>query len=124
MTEVLAFQVSAADPAVELASLVEWLRTEPQLKNIEYNRDSFTEGQMGGLADTIRLILEPSGIATAAISALVTWLSTRRRPVKVAIRRGAHSFEIEAGGAKDALLLTKEIAGHLHLNEVDEFRSE
>ncbi|MBO3752403.1 hypothetical protein J5X84_40635 [Streptosporangiaceae bacterium NEAU-GS5] len=47
------------------------------------------------------MLVEPEGTAVAVITAAATWLSTRRRMVKIRVKQGDREIEVEAGSTRE-----------------------
>ena len=107
-------RLEADDLPSEVASLQRWLRDDPDTRRLPISDPPPpADGRMGGATDVLQLFLEPSGVATALITALVTWRSTRNRRVRLLVERGGRRVEIEAGSPAEAQRLVREVLDRL-----------
>jgi Effector Associated Constant Component 1 len=107
----------------ELRSLLRWLRDDEDLRAARISARSAqpAPGEMGHGLDLVQVLLEPDGLAsalaTAVVTAVVTWLSTRRRKVKVRLRHGDREIEVEAAGPGNIEGTVKSVLDHLRTGE-------
>lgn len=90
-------QVSLESSATldEFLSLAQWLRTERALQGlVRTKRRPPREGELGGALELISVAIGSGGIATALVSSLQTWLSSRRTEQKIAVTLNDRSIEI------------------------------
>jgi hypothetical protein len=80
----------------ELRSLAGWLRDEDEFRGrIRFGEKAADPGQMGGVVDTVAMVLT-SGTASTFVSSLFGWISQRREAHTVSLKfRTASGCEIE-----------------------------
>ena len=102
MSRTVDIAVLNEDEEGELRSLLAWLRDDEDLDAVEISSRlrSPHPGEMGAVIDVVEVVLQLDGVAVAAITAIVTWLSTRRKSIKIRIRSGERELEIESADAK------------------------
>lgn len=94
-----AIQLNGRDADAEMRLLLQWLRQEhiPSVK-LQLSRPEMAEEKMGAMADAIQII-GPDGAAAAVATAISAWIATRRKELKVRVRRADGSeVEVEQRG--------------------------
>src|SRR5687768_9504624 len=77
----------SADEA-ELRSLLDWLQQEtPRPGRVELVVGKPQPGAMGPLAEALEVALQGGGAVTVLAGSVATWMRTRRRPVRLRLRR-------------------------------------
>ncbi|MFF7414854.1 effector-associated constant component EACC1 [Streptomyces platensis] len=74
----------------ELRSLLNWLRSDPDIRRsaaLEMREQPPQEGQMGTAADVLQLVTENGWNAANFVLALAAWKRTRPRASRVTVRR-------------------------------------
>jgi hypothetical protein len=72
-----------------LRSLRSWLAGEDELRGrVHLVTPPPEPGELGSLADTLRVLLTPGGPAAALATALVSWARRQRTDLRVTLRRG------------------------------------
>ncbi|MEU5692364.1 hypothetical protein [Actinosynnema sp. NPDC020468] len=107
------FVVLGEEHVLEARSLLKALRGDevpgsaPVLR-----RGAGVEGDLGVVDEVLALVLSPESVAAVA-GAVTTWLTTRRRAVRVRIRHKGRELEVEAKSRRDAAELLGEIKDFL-----------
>ncbi|MGW2407738.1 effector-associated constant component EACC1 [Streptomyces sp. NPDC001739] len=81
-------RVESADN--ELRSLLNWLRSDPDIRRsaaLEMREQPPQEGQMGSAADVLQLVTENGWNAANFVLALTAWKRTRPRASRISVRR-------------------------------------
>jgi Effector Associated Constant Component 1 len=72
----------------ELAALRDWLMQEsPRPGRVTRLEEPPEPGTMGALSDTLQVALASGGAGSVLAGSLATWLTTRRRPVSLRLKR-------------------------------------
>ncbi|MGC9665314.1 effector-associated constant component EACC1 [Planosporangium sp. 12N6] len=91
-------EVEGDRPADELRSLQSWLLAEHALRGrVRFAEPPPAPGTLGGVVEALTVVLGPGGVATAMVTALISWI--RRRPGTVSVkvtRTDGASFELSA----------------------------
>ncbi|MBB5912914.1 hypothetical protein BJY24_001781 [Nocardia transvalensis] len=102
----------------ELRALARWLQDDEELQGrVRLREEPIREGQMGGVLDSVVVVLG-SGTAAAATTSLFDWLSRKREATKITLtvrKPGGPEIELACGSTTAA----REILG-----AVDEFLDE
>lgn len=109
-----AFLVSVLDDegGDEGRSLAAWLRREDVLK-IHAMPSPIRPDQMGGVLSTIEVLIQPGGLGVALVSAVATWLSTRRTRSTIVITRDGRSATVTLPDGADIESVTKSVVDQL-----------
>ena len=95
-----------------VASLAEWLATERELRGaVRTLSNQIGENQLGAVTDIITVILGSGGAGTVLVSSLITWLRTRPTNVKLMIKSGDRSVELDIRTLKDVRPLLEQMLG-------------
>ena len=95
-----------------VASLAEWLATERELRGaVRTLSNPIGENQLGAVTDIITVILGSGGAGTVLVSSLITWLRTRPTNVKLMIKSGDRSVELDIRTLKDVRPLLEQMLG-------------
>jgi membrane-associated two-gene conflict system component 1 (EACC1) len=91
--------VDGADAVAGLASLIEWLRCEPELRGrIRIVRRSPEPGDMGALVEVLAVAVGGGGILTVLANSLSVWLrQPRRLTVRISLTK-PDGTEVEVTG--------------------------
>jgi hypothetical protein len=124
MSGCLDLRVIGDDAPAEVASLRRWLRADSSARGIEVRLDTRpAPGQMGVAGDVLQAVVQPDGLAVALITAVVTWLSTRNRRVRVEVRTGETQVVLEAAKPEDAQRLAESVVAELRRQRAAEVES-
>ncbi|HVK24467.1 MAG TPA: hypothetical protein VM677_24175 [Actinokineospora sp.] len=83
-------------PAEDLADLLDWLGRDKRLRGkVDVERRDVGEGKMGTLTDALVVALDDGGAVTALIASVGTWLAARRSRVRIKVRRGDRTVELD-----------------------------
>ena len=117
MSTFITLHVEADDLPREIGSLRSWLREDARTRQLPSPVALTPDPRhMGGATDVLQILLEPSGVATALITALVTWQSTRNRRVRLTVKTPTRSVEIEAGSPRDVSRIVRETLDQLEMS--------
>ncbi|MGI5454328.1 effector-associated constant component EACC1 [Streptomyces sp. CA-249302] len=84
----------------EVASLLEWLRRERDLQGrVRAQRRAPKPEELGGSFELISVAVGSGGIATAFVTSLGSWLSSRRTEQSVTVTLDGKSVQIVRNGA-------------------------
>jgi hypothetical protein len=120
MTEVFTIRVLDDEAGDETRSLISWLQSDVQsddeLKGAQLRSSgSFIRSdEMGVVTDLVEVAMQPDGIGAALITATLTWLSTRKRSLKVSIIKNGQTVEIEVPRASDIEAVARAISDELN----------
>jgi len=96
----------------DLRQFARWLRDEDDLRGrVSLVEQPIAPGQMGGVLDTVQVVLT-SGTAGTFVTSLFAWLGHRRVAgrVKLKLRDGDRTAELTCGSADDANSLIEGIS--------------
>jgi hypothetical protein len=100
------------DEADELRLLARWLRGEDEFRGrVDFVERTPIPGQMGGIADSITVIVT-SGTATTLVSSVFAWLRRRKETNAVSLKlRNVNGRELEltCGSGTDAEKLLAQV---------------
>ncbi len=120
MSEFFAIRVLDDEAGDETRSLISWLQSDVQsddeLKGtqIRSSGSPIRTGEMGVVTDLVEVAMQPDGIGAALITAILTWLSTRKRNLKVSITKNSQTVEIEVPRASDIEAVARAISDELN----------
>jgi len=116
MSEHLAIRVLDDEAGDETRSLINWLHSDDELNGVQISSgDSpVRAGEMGGVIDLVEVAMQPDGIGVALITAIATWLSTRKKSLKISIEKNGRRVELEVPRASDIDAVVKAISGELN----------
>lgn len=97
----------------ESRSLAAWLREEDEFKVRAVTR-SAEPGRMGGVLETIEVLIQPEGLGVALVTAISTWLSTRRTRSTIVITRDGRTATVELPRGADVVAVTKSVVDQLN----------
>ncbi|MEV7325060.1 hypothetical protein [Streptomyces sp. NPDC093970] len=105
------------DPAGESArSLADWLSKDTDVRDnarVALQESQQSTDEMGPLADTVQLLLQPDGVLVAVLSVVGVWLEARGRRTRIRVRRGDVVVEIDTAQVDDpdeiATIVAREI---------------
>jgi Effector Associated Constant Component 1 len=101
----------------ELRSLSRWLQADEDVRDVtfEMHTRSVRTGDMGPVPELIQAALQPGGLLAALAGVLGTWVTVKRRAVKLRIRSGDKEVEIDAAKMADpeavAVRILRELDG-------------
>ncbi|MEU2588962.1 hypothetical protein ABZ612_40415 [Streptomyces avermitilis] len=76
-------------------SLLQWLRTDRDLQGrVRARRGVLQQGELGGAFELISVAIGSGGIATAFVTSLGSWLSSRRTEQSVSVTVDGKSVQI------------------------------
>lgn len=76
--------------------LLDWLREEDTLRGlVRLAQTPIREGDLGGIAETLTVVLGSGVSVTALARSLTTWLTHRRSDLNLTITRGDVSVKID-----------------------------
>lgn len=94
--------VDGGEQVAEIRSLLAVLRDDDLRGLVPKLRRGAADAEDLGTADEIvQLVLDPK-LAAGVAGVLTTWLTTRRRAVKLRVKRRGKELTLEAGSPKDA----------------------
>jgi hypothetical protein len=120
MSELFAIKVLDDEAGDETRSLISWLQSDVQsddeLKgtHIRSSGSPIRTDEMGVVTDLVEVALQPDGIGAALITAILTWLSTRKKSLKVSITKNSQTVEIEVPRASDIEAVARAISDELN----------
>jgi len=102
MADVTLEIADASGSSRELLLLRDWLLREPDIRGRVRAVDRpADEGHLGPVLDVLLLALGPSGVATAATSAVIAWIKHQRSDLALRItREDGSSFELASKRVK------------------------
>ncbi|GAA3470538.1 effector-associated constant component EACC1 [Nonomuraea roseola] len=94
-----------------IPSLWEWLRSERELRGrVDVIRGTPGEEDLGPALEALVVAVGSGGMATALVTALGTWLSSRGRgDVSITVKTDNGTVRVDAKGVRDALPLLQEV---------------
>ncbi len=103
MIEVRICLAGCSGSAAELSSLNEWLCGEEDLRGaVRVVQRRVEAGELGSLTEALMLVLGPGGAATAAASALISWVRHQRADITVEVTvPDGTTVTVEAKRVKD-----------------------
>ncbi|MFB9688649.1 effector-associated constant component EACC1 [Amycolatopsis plumensis] len=109
----LDLEVTADEQFAQLRSLLAALRDD-DLRGVvpELIRGQPAPGTLGVAEEVIRVAIDPKVIAGVA-GVLTTWLTTRRRTVKLRLKRKGKELSLDASSPDDATKILEQIKGFL-----------
>ena len=95
--------ISGPDHLAELASLEDWLLSDPELRSCEVTRPPVVPQpeQMGAISDVLVVALGSGGTGAALATALSVWLRTRVHDVTVRLQAPKGVVEFRARTTQD-----------------------
>jgi hypothetical protein len=89
------------DLGVELASLREWLSSEPEFRGrVQRDTPPAQPTDMGGLSDVLVVAVGSGGAMTVLLQSLGTWLKARRPEVSVEVTSpDGSTMKVQASGS-------------------------
>ena len=116
MPELFAIKVLDDEAGDETRSLISWLQSEDELNGAQLRSISspLRTGEMGVVTDLVEVAMQPDGIGVALITAIITWLSTRKKSLKISIAKNGQTVEIEVPRASDIGAVVKAISDKLN----------
>jgi len=116
MSELFAIKVLDDEAGNETRSLISWLQSDDELKGaqIRSSGSPIRTGEMGVVTDLVEVAMQPDGIGAALITAILTWLSTRKRSLRVSITKNSQTVEIEVPRASDIEAVARVIFDELN----------
>jgi Effector Associated Constant Component 1 len=98
---------------LETRSLLAALRAD-DLRGVrpELRRGDADPESLGLVDEVVGMVVNPE-VGAALAGALGTWLTTRRRTVRLRIKRPGEELELEAGSPRDAEKIVKQIKDFL-----------
>lgn len=104
-------RVTSRDAAVELASLWEWLRAEPDLRgHVRVTPALPGETEMGAALDVLTVALGSGGAGAVLASSLNAWLRQRRADVIITVSApDGRTVKLDARRVEDPLRLLREV---------------
>ncbi|WP_309113144.1 hypothetical protein [Saccharothrix sp.] len=105
--------VGGDDHVVETRSLLTALRDD-DLRGVTpvLDRGEPDPESLGLVDEAIRVVVNPE-VGAAFAGALGTWLTTRRRAVRLRVKRRGRELELEAGSPRDAAKLMQQVKDFL-----------
>ncbi|WP_157978280.1 MULTISPECIES: effector-associated constant component EACC1 [Nocardia] len=94
--------------------LMDWLRDEDALRGlVRLTRAPIREGDLGGVAEILTVVVTGGATVTALARTLTTWLTHRRSDLNLTITRGEVSVKIDGKrlDAKTVLRQIQELTG-------------
>ncbi|MFF5147543.1 hypothetical protein ACFY6U_48870 [Streptomyces sp. NPDC013157] len=96
----LQIRLEAGAPAEEFTSLLQWLRRERDLQGfVRAQRPPTQAEELGSAFELISVAVGSGGIATAFVTSLGSWLSSRRTEQTVSVTVDGKSVQIVRNGA-------------------------
>lgn len=116
MSEFFAIKVLDDEAGDETRSLISWLQSEDELKGaqIRSSGSPIRTGEMGVVTDLVEVAMQPDGIGVALITAILTWLSTRNKNLRVSIAKNSQTVEIEVPRTSDIEAVMRVISDELN----------
>lgn len=120
MSELFAIKVLDDEAGDETRSLISWLQSDVQsddeLKGarIRSSGSPIRTDEMGVVTDLVEVAMQPDGIGAALITAILTWLSTRKKSLKVSITKNSQTVEIEVPRASDIEAVARAVSDELN----------
>lgn len=97
----LEIRLPAGGSAEEFTSLLQWLRSERDLQGrVSAKRQAPQQEELGGAFELISVAVGSGGIATACVTSLASWLSSRRTEQSVSVTVDGKSVEIVRNGTR------------------------
>lgn len=97
----LEIRLEGGASAEEFTSLLQWLRRERDLQGyVRAQRQPMRAEELGGAFELISVAVGSGGIATAFVTSLGSWLSSRRTEQSVSVTVDGKSVQIIRNGAK------------------------
>jgi membrane-associated two-gene conflict system component 1 (EACC1) len=125
MSEFFAIKVLGDEAGDETRSLIRWLQSDVQsddeLKGarIRSSGSPIRTDEMGVVTDLVEVAIQPDGIGAALITAILTWLSTRKKSLKVSIIKNSQTVEIEVPRASDIEVVARAISQELNQGDAN-----
>lgn len=113
--QVFSIRVEGDEAGDETRSLVRWLREDPQpgLGRVTMVDAPVEQGRMGALTDIIEVVMQPDGVATALVTAISTWLATRRNRSRIVMTRAGRRVEFDVPPDADVDTLVRRVVDEL-----------
>jgi hypothetical protein len=94
------------DPTGEsVRSLADWLSKDADVREanatVTVLESQQRADEMGPLADTVQLLLEPDGVLVSVLTVVGVWLESRGRRTRIRVRRGDTEVEIDTAEVTD-----------------------
>ncbi|MFE9454018.1 hypothetical protein [Streptomyces sp. NPDC006739] len=88
-------RLGSADSVEEFTSLLQWLRGDRHLQGrVRARRMASQEQELGGAFELISVAIGSGGVASAFVTSLGSWLSSRRSEQSVSVTVGEKSVQI------------------------------
>src|SRR5207248_8605813 len=105
-------QISAGEDRDELRAVAKWLRNEDELRGLLRLVNAPTRpGRMGGVLESVSLLVGSGGIGTVLIKSLFTYLGQRRRAITLELRlkrEDGQELELKLSDPKSADAVLKQ----------------
>ncbi|MCA1219062.1 effector-associated constant component EACC1 [Streptomyces sp. 8L] len=105
----MTLEVPGADGAAQLTALRAWLVSDSALRGrVDWVRRPPEPGQMGGVLDTLGVVLGGGGLASV-LTPLCTWVASRRGSARVVVQHEGRRIEIDIKRAADPVAAAREL---------------